>query len=115
VDAPLELRIPSLKVSAPVVGVGLNSENLMDSPRGPNDDPLGRPEIFAHLEELQPGDLIIVHYTTPHTDTRFIVNQIRVYSVHESSDPAVLSLASPAREGVSMPVSPRTWSGSSTW
>jgi hypothetical protein len=120
VEVPLELQIPSLKVYAPVLGVGLNSENVMDSPKGPIgdpvwhtafwyrgggipgdigtatiaghvNDPLGRPEIFAHLEDLQPGDLIIVHLKNTTIDIRFIVNQIKVYSVQQSSDPAVLT------------------------
>jgi hypothetical protein len=120
VHVPLELRIPSLKVNAPVFGVGLNSENVMDSPKGeigdpvwhtafwyrgggiPGDigtatiaghinDPLGRPEIFANLEDLQPGDLIIVHLKNTTINIRFIVDQVKVYSVQESSDPAVLT------------------------
>jgi sortase (surface protein transpeptidase) len=117
---PLELQIPSLKVNAPVLGVGLTSENVMDAPKGPIgdpvwhtafwyrgsgipgepgtatiaghvNDPLGRPEIFAHLQDLHPGDLIIVHYTTSNIYIRFIVDQIKVYSIQESSDPAVLT------------------------
>ena len=120
VDVPLELHIPSLKVSAPLVGVGLTSENVMDSPKGPIgdpiwhtaywyrgssipgdvgtatiaghvNDPLGRPEIFANLDDLQPGDLIIIHDDDTNIDIRFIINQTRVYSVQESSDPAVLT------------------------
>jgi len=120
IDVPLELQIPSLKVNAPVLGVGLTSDNKMDSPKGPIgdpvwhtafwyrgsgvpgepgtatitghvNDPLGRPEIFADLEDLQPGDLVIVHYTTENVDIQFIVDEIKVYSVQESSDPAVLS------------------------
>jgi hypothetical protein len=120
VEVPLELKIPSLKVNAPVLGVGLSSENVMDAPKGPIgdpvwhtafwyrgsgipgesgtatfsahvNDPLGRPEIFADLQDLQPGDLIIVHYTKPNIDIRFTVNQIKVYSIQESSDPAVLA------------------------
>lgn len=120
VDLPLELQIPSLEVNAPVAGVGLTSEGLMDGPKGPIDDPiwhtafwyrgggipgeigtatiaghvndpLGRPEIFAHLEDLQPGDLIIVRYTTPNIDIRFRVDQVKIYSTQESSDPEVLT------------------------
>ncbi len=118
VAVPLELRIPSLKVNAPVLGVGLTSGNQMDAPKGPIgdpvwhtafwyrgsgipgepgtatlaghvNDPLGDPEIFADLEDLDPGDLILVHYTTSNIDIRFMVDQIKVYSVQESSDPAV--------------------------
>jgi len=120
VEVPLELQIPSLKVNAPVLGVGLTSENVMDSPKGPIgdavwhtafwyrgsgipgevgtatiaghvNDPLGRPEIFAHLEDLQAGDLIIIHDKYTNIDIRFIVNQTKVYSVQESSDPLVLA------------------------
>jgi len=120
VDLPLELQIPSLEVNASVVGVGLTSGNVMDTPKGPIgdpvwhtafwyrgsgipgdpgtatfaghvNDPLGRPEIFAHLQDLQPGDLIIVHLKYTTIDIRFIVDQIKVYSIQESSDPAVLA------------------------
>jgi sortase (surface protein transpeptidase) len=120
IDVPLELQIPSLKVNAPVLGVGLTSENKMDAPKGPIgdpvwhtafwyrgsgipgepgtatiaghvNDPLGNPEIFAKIKDLQSGDLIIAHSTTSNIDIRFIVDQIKVYSIQESSDPAVLT------------------------
>ncbi len=117
---PLELLIPSLNVNAPILGVGLTSENVMDSPKGPIgdpvwhtaywyrgsgipgdvgtatiaghvNDPLGRPEIFADLQDLQPGDLIIIHVKYTNSDIRFIVNQTKTYSLQESSDPDVLT------------------------
>ncbi len=120
VDVPLELQIPSLEVNAPVIGVGLTAENVMDSPKGeigdpiwataywfrgggvPGDvgtatiaghvnDPLGRPEIFANLQYLRPGDLIIVHLKHTTNEIRFLVDETKVYSVQESSDPAVLA------------------------
>lgn len=120
VDIPLELQIPSLKVDAPVVGVGLTSENVMDSPKGPIGDaiwhtafwyrgsgipgdigtatiaghvnnPLGQPEIFAHILDLHPGDLIIIHDKNNNLDIHFMVDQIEVYSIQESSTPAVLT------------------------
>ena len=107
---PLELEIPSLKVNAPVLAVGLTSENLMDSPKGPIgdmiwntafwyrgggipgdvgtatiaghvNDPLGQPMIFAHLENLRPGDVIILHLKYTTMAIRFIVDQTKVYSV----------------------------------
>ncbi|MHB8779208.1 MAG: class F sortase [Anaerolineales bacterium] len=119
-DVPLELRIPALKVNAPVLAVGLTSDNLMDSPRGeigdpiwstafwyrgggiPGDvgtatiaghvnDPLGRPEIFANLEDLRPGDQIIIHLKFTTMDIRFTVDEVKLYTVKESSDPAVLT------------------------
>ena len=117
---PLELQIPALKVNAPVLAVGLTSDNLMDSPRGeigdpiwstaywyrgggvPGDvgtatiaghinDPLGRPEIFARLEDLRPGDLIIIHLKGTTMDIRFTIDEVKLYTVKESSDPAVLT------------------------
>jgi hypothetical protein len=120
VEVPLELQMPSLKVNAPVLGVGLTSGNEMDAPKGPIgdpvwhsafwyrgsgipgesgtatiaghvNDPLGRPEIFASLQDLQPGDLIIIHYTLLNIDIAFNVDQVKVYSLEESSDPAVLA------------------------
>jgi len=120
VEVPLELQIPVLNVNAPVVGVGLTAENVMDAPKGPIGDPIWRtafwyrgsgipgesgtaviaghvtdvlsnPEIFANLEDLNPGDVIIVHVKDPSQDIRFIVDQIKVYSVKDSSKPAVLT------------------------
>jgi Sortase domain len=120
VEVPLELKIPSLKVNAPVLGVGLTSVNEMDAPKGPIgdpvwhtafwyrgsglpgesgtatiaghvNDPLGRDEIFARLHDLQPGDLIIIQYTKLNIDFSFTVDQVEVYSLQESSDPAVLA------------------------
>jgi hypothetical protein len=120
VEVPLELKIPSLNVDAHVLGVGLTSGNEMDAPKGPIgdpvwhtafwyrgsglpgesstatiaghvNDPLGRDEIFAHLQDLQPGDLIFIHYTKPNIDFTFTVDQVEVYSLQESSDPAVLT------------------------
>jgi hypothetical protein len=120
VEVPLELEIPLPKVNAHVLGVGLTSGNEMDAPKGdigdavwhtafwyrgsglPGEpgtatiagqvnDPLGRDGIFAHLQDLQPGDLIIIHYTKPNIDFTFIVDQVKVYSLQESSVPTVLA------------------------
>ena len=120
VEVPLALQIPSLNVDAPVLGVGLTPENTMDAPKGevgdpiwhtvfwyrgsgiPGEagtatfaghvnDPLGQPEIFARLQDLQPGDLIIVHVKNSSVDIYFSVDQVQVYSIEESSDPQVLA------------------------
>lgn len=120
VDVPLDLVIPALKVDAPVVAVGLTSENIMDSPKGPIgdpiwgtafwyrggglpgaagtatiaghvNDPLGEPEIFAHLHDLHRGDVIFVHLRGTSIDIPFIVDETKVYSLQESTDPAVLT------------------------
>ena len=117
---PIELRIPSLQVDAPMLGVGLTAGNTMDAPKGPIDDPvwhtafwyrgsgipgsvgtatiaghvddpLGRPEIFAHLQNLHSNDLIVIHVKYTSIDIHFIVEQIKVYSLLEASDPTVLA------------------------
>jgi hypothetical protein len=120
VDVPLELQIPSLKVNAPVLGVGLTAKNEMDAPKGrigdpvwqkafwyrgsvipgqPGtatfaghvNDPLGQPEIFAHLQKLNPGDSIIVHVKDTSIDIPFKVDLVKVYSIKELSNPAVIA------------------------
>jgi hypothetical protein len=119
VYVPLEIEIPALDVNAPILSVGLTPKNVMDSPKGPIgdpvwhtafwyrgggipgdvgtatiaahvNDPLGDPEIFAHLEDLQPGDAIIIHAVNSDIDIHFTVNQVLAYSVKQSSDPDVL-------------------------
>ncbi|PKN85269.1 MAG: hypothetical protein CVU46_11610 [Chloroflexi bacterium HGW-Chloroflexi-8] len=120
VEVPLELQIPALKVQAPVLGVGLTADNNMDAPKGPIgdpvwhtafwyrggvipgepgtatiaghvNDPLGVSEIFANLQDLKSGDLIIVRNTRSAVDIRFVVDQVEDYSIQESADPAVLA------------------------
>lgn len=120
VDVPLELHIPILNVSAPILGVGLTIDNIMDAPKGLIGDPvwetafwyrgsgipgesgtatiaghvtgpLGFPQIFAHLEDLNAGDVIIIRAKNTVQDIRFIVNLTQVYSNQELTDPAVLS------------------------
>jgi len=120
VDVPLELRIPSLRINAPVVGVGITAENVMDVPKGLAGDPvwqqafwyrgsgipgdsgtatlaghvddaLGRPAVFAHLRNLRAGDLIVVHDTRSGLDVRFTVVKTATYSVRQADDPSVLA------------------------
>ena len=120
IDLPIELQIPSLKVNAPMLGVGLTAGNVMDTPKGPIDDPiwhtafwyrgssipgdpgtatiaghvddpLGRPEIFAHLQDLHPGNMIIIHVIDTTIDISFLVDQVKVYSIQEASNPVVLA------------------------
>jgi sortase (surface protein transpeptidase) len=120
VEVPLEIQIPSLGVNAPVLGVGLTSDNVMDAPKGPLgdaiwhtaywfrgggvpgeigtatiaahvDDPLGNPEIFANIQYLRAGDLIVIHIKHTTVDIRFIVDETKLYSLEESSDPTVLA------------------------
>ena len=72
-------------------GSGIPGESGTATIAGHVNDPLGRPEIFAHLQDLQPGDLVIVRYTKSNLEIRFKVDQIKVYSIQESSDPAVIA------------------------
>jgi hypothetical protein len=120
VAVPLELRIPSLQVSAPVVGVGITAQNVMDAPMGPIDDPVwqqvfwyrgggipgasgtatfaghvdglrGRPAVFARIDELQPGDPLIVHDTRSGLDVLFLVTETKIYTVQQAAEPSVLT------------------------
>jgi Sortase domain len=120
VDVPLELRIPSLQVSAPVLGVGMTAANVMDAPTGPANDPVwqkvfwyrgggipgsagtatlaahvddvrGRPAVFAHLNDLRPGDSIVVRDTRTGLDVGFRVAETATYTLKQTLDPAVLA------------------------
>ena len=120
VAVPLELRMPSLGVDVPVIGVGMSTEDVMDAPMGPADDPvwqqafwyrgsaipgelstallaghvddpLGRPAVFAHIEDLRPGDPIVVHDTRSGLDVRFSVTETKIYTLEETTDPTVLT------------------------
>jgi sortase (surface protein transpeptidase) len=120
VEVPLELRIPSLGISAPVLAVGLTPKNVMDAPQGSADDPVwqqafwyrgggipgepgtatiaghvdgirGRPALLARLKDLRPGDLIIVHNTWSGLDVRFLITEMATYSTDQAADPSVLA------------------------
>ena len=119
VDVPLELRIPSLQVSAPVVGVGITAQNIMDAPKGSIGDPvwqkvfwyrgsgipgdsgtatfaghvndvLGQPAVFARIGELRPGDRVVVHDTRSGREVLFLVTLTTIYSLQQAADPSVL-------------------------
>jgi sortase (surface protein transpeptidase) len=120
VPVPLELRMPSIGVNAPMVGVGITATNVMDAPMGKADDPVwqqafwyrgsaipgalstaliaghidgpgGSPAVFGHIDALQPGDPIVVHDTRNGLDVRFSVTDSKTYSLDETTDPAVLT------------------------
>jgi Sortase domain len=120
VEVPLELRLPSLRITAPVLGVGLTPKNVMDTPKGSASDPvwrkvfwyrgsgipgdattatiaghvddvLGRPAIFARLKDLRPGDTVVVHDTRTGVDVDFLVTHSVTYTLKQTSDPAVLA------------------------
>lgn len=120
VAVPLELQMPTLSVSASVMGVGITPGDVMDAPMGPAGDPVwqqafwyrgsavpgalstaliaghvggpgGSPAVFAHLDRLRPGDPIVVHDTRTALDVRFSVTESKTYTLDQTADPAVLT------------------------
>jgi sortase family protein len=120
VNVPLELRIPQLRVTAPVLGVGLTSKNVMDAPMASANDPvwqkafwyrgggtpgsastatiaghvddvLGRPALFANLKDVHPGDPIVVRDTRSGVDLQFVVTETVTYTLKQTTEPAVLA------------------------
>lgn len=121
VAVPLEIRIPALRLRAPVLGVGLTATNAMAAPVGRRsfdpiwwsvfwyrgggipgdvgtatiaghfDDDLGRPAVFAFLSELAVGDVIYVNDMRTGAEIPFIVTETESYSRQESTDPANLA------------------------
>lgn len=120
VAVPLELRLPSLRLTAPVLGVGLNSKNVMDTPMGSAKDPvwqkvfwyrgggvpgdattatiaghvddvLGRPAIFARLKDLREGDTVVVRDTRTGLAVDFVVTRTISYTLKQTVEPAVLA------------------------
>jgi Sortase (surface protein transpeptidase) len=120
VAVPLQLRMPTLGVNAEILGVGIASNNAMDAPKGPADDPVwdrafwyrgsaipgalstallaghidgpaGRQAVFGHLDRLRAGDPIVVHDTRTGLDVHFSVTAVEDYPLDQASDPAVLA------------------------
>ncbi len=120
VPVPLELELPTIGVHAPVLGVGMTAKDAMDAPEGraadpvwqeafwyrgsavPGaqstaliaghiDDPLGRDGVFGQLDQLKPGDPILVHDTRNGLDVHFVVTDSASYTLAEAADPAVLT------------------------
>lgn len=120
VSIPLQIRIPVINVDAPILSVGLTEDNAMDAPKGRYGDPnwssafwyrgsaipgepgtatigghvnglLGQPETFARIKKLKPGDEIIISRKKPTLSLTFIVDEVQVYSIQESSEPEILA------------------------
>ena len=120
VAVPLELRIPSLSITTPVIGVGITPKDVMDAPMGPAGDPVwqqafwyrgsavpgelstaliaghvggpkGSSAVFADLDRLRPGDPIVVRDTRTGLDVRFSVTGAKSYTLAEAAEPAVLT------------------------
>lgn len=119
VAVPLELELPSVKVQGPVLAVGITATNVMDAPEGPAKDPvwqdafwyrggavpgavgtatiaghiddsLGRLAIFGHLQDLRPGDPIVIHDGRTGLDERFMVTASASYTLAQAAQPLVL-------------------------
>jgi hypothetical protein len=119
VAVPLELRIPSIGVHAPMVGVGITAKNVMDAPEGRFGDPVwqqafwyrgsavpgaistaliaghidgprGSSAVFGQIEKLHKGDLIVVHDTRTGLDVRFSVTGSESYSLAQTTEKSVL-------------------------
>ena len=120
VAVPLRLEIPTLAVARPVLAVGITATNIMDAPEGAAQDPawqaafwyrgggipgaigtatiaghvddsLGRPALFAHLDELRIGDAVIVRDLRTGLPMNFVVTATATYSLDEASTPEVLA------------------------
>ena len=116
----LELRLPSINVAASVLGVGITPTNVMDAPTGPIGAPVwqqafwyrgsavpgaastaliaghvsgvkGRAAVFADLDQLRPGDPIVVRDTRSGLNVRFAVTESRTYSIAETGERDVLT------------------------
>ena len=117
---PLTLQIPAIGVNVTVLGVGITTKNVMDAPEGGADDPvwqqafwyrgsavpgaistaliaghvddpLGRPGVFAAIDRLRRGEIIVIHDARTGLDMRFAVTASERYSVAQWTDPAVLT------------------------
>lgn len=98
---PTRLIIPSLDIDAPIEGVGQTEDQRMGIPSGvaevawynlgpqpgePGnaviaghlDDVHGRPAVFWRLDELQPGDEILVRFSHDH-EVRFAVMTVEAH------------------------------------
>ncbi len=120
VDVPIEIEIPSMGIRTSVLGVGINSDNVMDAPMGKADDPVwqkafwyrgsavpgefstaliaghvsapqGRSGIFSQLESLTPGDMILIHDTRNKSVIKFSVVESITYTLDEMAQSAVLT------------------------
>jgi sortase (surface protein transpeptidase) len=73
-------------------GSGIPGESGTAAMAGHVDDPLGRPAIFAHLQDLLTGDTIVVHDQRSSLDMRFIVTENKTYTIQQTADPSVLAM-----------------------
>jgi sortase (surface protein transpeptidase) len=120
VPVPLELHVPTIGLRTSVVGVGITPEDVMDAPMGRADDavwqqafwyrgsavpgspstaliaghvsgPGGGPGAFARIDDLRPGDPVVVHDSRNGLAVSFAVTESRTYSIDEAAEPTALA------------------------
>ena len=119
VPVAIQLRIPSLHVDATVIGVGVLPNDVMDAPEGTINDPVwqqafwyrgsavpgvlstaviaghingprGTHGVFGHIDQLRPGDPIVVHDPRRELDVRFVVTRTADFTLAETRQKDVL-------------------------
>jgi sortase (surface protein transpeptidase) len=119
VPVAIQLRIPSIHVDATVLGVGVLANDVMDAPEGRINDPVwqqafwyrgsavpgvpstaviaghingprGTQGVFGHIDQLRPGDQVVVHDPRSRLDVRFAVTRTADFTLAQTTDKAVL-------------------------
>jgi sortase (surface protein transpeptidase) len=119
VPVAIQLRIPSIHVDAQVLGVGVLANDVMDAPEGRINDPVwqqafwyrgsavpgvpstaviaghingprGTQGVFGHIDQLRPGDQVVVHDPRSGLDVRFAVTRTADFTLAQTTDKAVL-------------------------
>jgi len=119
VPVAIRLGIPTIGVDATVLGVGVLANDVMDAPEGPIDDPVwqqafwyrgsavpgvlstaviaghvngprGTQGVFGHIDQLRPGDPIVVHDPRRGLDVRFVVTRSVDFTLAQTTDKDVL-------------------------
>jgi hypothetical protein len=119
VPVPIRLQLPTLGVTAPVLGVGALANDVMDAPEGRVGDPVwqeafwyrgsavpgvtstaviaghvdgprGTPGVFGQIDRLRTGDPIVVHDDRTGLDVRFAVTDIAVFTLAQTRQKDVL-------------------------
>ena len=119
VPVPIQLSIPSINVTAQVLGVGVTAGDVMDAPEGPASDPVwqeafwyrgsaipgvtstaviaghingprGIHAVFGEVGRLRKGDRIIVRDTRTRLDVRFAVTGSTSFTLDQTTQPDVL-------------------------
>ncbi|GAC1410524.1 MAG: hypothetical protein NVSMB57_04380 [Actinomycetota bacterium] len=114
---PLQISIPSLRINARLLSVGITSSGLMDAPRGhaawshafwyrgggvPGAVGIstisghvstvrGRPSVFAHLRAVRPGAAIFIRDTRTGLRIRYVVVSLTTYSLKQLAKRSTLA------------------------